>query len=91
MTRGKKPPEARSVTRRRPRRTAPGPEEAKPPRWETPLIATLCVVAALRVFIFSASFPFFNNLDEQNHADLTLKYARGYWPRERLERIPILT
>jgi hypothetical protein len=40
-----------------------------------------CFVAAIRVFLFSAAFPFFNNVDEQAHVDLVLKYARGAPPR----------
>jgi hypothetical protein len=40
-----------------------------------------CLVAALRVFVFSAAFPFFNNVDEQAHVDLVLKYARAHPPR----------
>ena len=91
MTRRKRPTGARSVTGKRNRRAAPGPGEAKPRRWETSLIATLCVVAAVRVCLFSATFPFFNNIDEQNHVDLVLKYARGYWPREPVERIDFAT
>ncbi len=43
-------------------------------------IGVLCVIAAVRVFLFAAAFPFFNNMDEQAHVDLVLKYARGYWP-----------
>jgi hypothetical protein len=35
-----------------------------------------------RVFLFSAAFPFFNNVDEQAHFDTVYKYARGYLPRE---------
>src|SRR5713226_7946848 len=46
------------------------------------LLATLlCLLAALRVFVFSAAFPFFNNVDEQAHVDLVVKYAHGYLPR----------
>src|SRR5581483_127751 len=44
--------------------------------------ALICsFVAAIRVFIFSAAFPFFNNVDEQAHVDLVLKYARVSPPR----------
>ena len=53
---------------------------------EIALIAAFCLAAALRVFIFSAAFPFFNNVDEQAHVDLVLKYARGYWPEQPIER-----
>lgn len=42
----------------------------------------LCVLAALHVFIFSAAFPFFNNVDEQAHFDLAVKYSHGEWPRQ---------
>jgi hypothetical protein len=45
------------------------------------VIVALCIVAAVRVFIFSAAFPFFNNVDEQSHVDLVLKYSHGYLPR----------
>ena len=43
-------------------------------------------MAAVRVFVFSGAFPFFNNVDEQAHVDLVLKYARGHWPNKPLER-----
>ena len=46
------------------------------------LVLVLCAIAAARVFIFSAAFPFFNNVDEQAHADLVMKYARGQVPRD---------
>jgi hypothetical protein len=42
------------------------------PRYERLLIAGLCVTAAVRIFVFSAAFPFFNNSDEQAHFDLVL-------------------
>jgi hypothetical protein len=45
------------------------------------LIAALCLVAAARVWLFAAAFPFFNNVDEQAHFDLVHKYARGFVPR----------
>ena len=51
-------------------------------RYERKLILLLCVIAALRVFTFSAAFPFFNNVDEQAHVDLVMKYARGDVPRD---------
>ena len=46
-------------------------------RWT---IAGLCALAAIRVFVFAAAFPFFNNVDEQAHVDLVLKYAHGNPP-----------
>jgi len=51
-------------------------------RYERKLILQPCAIAAVRVFIFSAAFPFFNNVDEQAHLDLVMKYARGHVPRD---------
>src|SRR5438046_8963146 len=51
-------------------------------RHERKSIWLLCAIAALRVFTFSAAFPFFNNVDEQAHLDLVMKYARGDVPRD---------
>src|SRR4030095_273317 len=51
-------------------------------RHERKLILLFCAIAAVRVFIFSAAFPFFNNVDEQAHLDLVMKYARGELPRD---------
>jgi Predicted membrane protein (DUF2142) len=51
-------------------------------RRERNLILLLCTLAALRVLAFSAAFPFFNNVDEQAHVDLVMKYARGQLPRD---------
>jgi branched-subunit amino acid transport protein len=44
-------------------------------------IVALAVLAALRVLLFSAAFPFFTNVDEHRHVDAVLKYAGGYLPR----------
>ena len=44
------------------------------------IVVCLCAVAALRVFVFAAAFPFFNNVDEQAHVDLVVKYSRGHVP-----------
>jgi hypothetical protein len=49
---------------------------------ERKLILLFCAIAAVRVFLFSAAFPFFNNVDEQAHVDLVMKYARGQVPRD---------
>jgi hypothetical protein len=40
-----------------------------------------CLVAAARVLLFSAAFPFFNNVDERRHFDLVMKYASAHAPR----------
>jgi len=39
-------------------------------------------LAAFRIFMFNAAFPFFNNVDEQCHFDLVYRYSLGEWPRE---------
>ena len=44
------------------------------------IIASLCALSAIRVFVFAAAFPFFNNVDEQAHVDLVLKYSHGRPP-----------
>lgn len=44
------------------------------------IIFALCIIAALRIFLFSAAFPFFNNVDEGAHFDLVYKYSQGYLP-----------
>jgi hypothetical protein len=40
-----------------------------------------CLLAVVHVFVFSAAFPFFNNVDEQIHFDLAVKYSQGHLPR----------
>jgi hypothetical protein len=47
-------------------------------RW---IVVGFCALAAIRVFIFAAAFPFFNNVDEQAHVDLVVKYSHGQIPR----------
>ncbi len=54
-------------------------------RWEKRVIAALCLIAAVRVFVFCGAFPFFNNVDEHAHVDLVLKFARGHWPNKPVE------
>lgn len=48
---------------------------------ERSLIFLIGLLAAAHVFIFSAAFPFFNNVDEQIHFDLAVKYSQGRIPR----------
>jgi len=45
------------------------------------LILLLCIAAAFRVFIFSAAFPFFSNIDEDLHFDLITQYSHAQVPR----------
>jgi hypothetical protein len=51
-------------------------------RTEITVIAALCLLAMAKIFVFSAAFPFFNNVDEQAHFDVVVKYSHGYLPRE---------
>lgn len=46
-----------------------------------PLILSLCLIAVIRVFLYSAAFPFFNNVDEETHLDLIVKYSHAKVPR----------
>jgi hypothetical protein len=55
---------------------------------ERRLVLLLCLLAAVHVFVFSAAFPFFNNVDEQIHFDLAVKYSQGHVPRS-LEPISV--
>jgi hypothetical protein len=48
---------------------------------ESFLIFFFCVTAAIRVFVFSAAFPFFSNVDEDLHFDLITQYSHGHLPR----------
>jgi hypothetical protein len=45
------------------------------------LVFLLCLAAAVRVFFFSAAFPFFSNIDEDLHFDLITQYSHGQLPR----------
>ena len=54
-------------------------------RRERALVVVLCIAAALRVFFFCAVCPLFNNVDEQAHFDLVLKYSHGHVPSTGLE------
>ncbi len=49
-------------------------------KYEKQLIIVFCVIALVRIFIYTAAFPLFNNVDEQAHFDTVVKYARGYLP-----------
>ena len=42
------------------------------------ILLLLCLLAAAHVFVFSAAFPFFNNVDEQIHFDLAVKCSQGH-------------
>ena len=48
-----------------------------PWRHERAIVWLLCLLAVVHVLVFSAAFPFFNNVDEQIHFDLTVKCSHG--------------
>ena len=50
-------------------------------RKERALVWLLSGIAAVRVFVFSAAFPFFSNVDEQAQFDLVVRYSHGEVPR----------
>jgi hypothetical protein len=47
---------------------------------ERRIVWLLCLCAAVHVFVFSAAFPFFSNVDESHHFDVMLQYAHGHVP-----------
>jgi hypothetical protein len=49
------------------------------------IVLLLCIAAACRIFLFSAAFPLFNNVDEQSRFDLVYKYSKGYIPKASVE------
>ncbi|MBV9008215.1 MAG: hypothetical protein JO354_03470 [Verrucomicrobia bacterium] len=49
-------------------------------RREKYLVLCFSAAAALRVFIYSAAFPFFTQVDEDLHFDLVLRYSHGQPP-----------
>ena len=48
------------------------------------IVILMCVYAGLRILIFTAAFPFFNNIDEQFHFAAIRMYAQGQWPGKDL-------
>jgi hypothetical protein len=59
------------------RRPPVGPSSSYEIWW----VIGFCLFAAVRVLLFSAAFPFFDNVDERRHFDLVIKYAEGHVPR----------
>jgi hypothetical protein len=54
-------------------------------RGEHVAIFVLCMLAGIRVFIFAAAFPPFNNVDEEHHFDMVYKYSEGAIPKSAIE------
>jgi hypothetical protein len=50
-------------------------------RHELTVVKVLCLLAGLRVLIFAAALPLYNNVDEGAHFDLICKYSVGHIPR----------
>src|SRR5260370_20423934 len=48
------------------------------------IIALICGYALVRILIFSAAFPLFNPLDEQDHFETVRNYAEGRLPGKEL-------
>ena len=57
------------------------PSPVLPDACERRVLLLLCLFAAAHVFVFSATFPFFNVVDEQVHFDLAVRYSQGDLPR----------
>ena len=51
------------------------------PSTERKWVLLLCLAAAVHVFVFSAAFPVFNQVDEGCHFDLVVRYSHGQLPR----------
>ncbi|MBN1787972.1 MAG: DUF2142 domain-containing protein [Sedimentisphaerales bacterium] len=48
-------------------------------------LITILLLAGIRVFLFNAVFPIFNNVDEPAHLDMVHKYSRGHIPENGIE------
>ena len=49
--------------------------------FERAAILLICLLAAAHVYVFSATFPFYNIMDEQQHFDLVVRYSQADLPR----------
>ena len=50
------------------------------------IAGSMCCFALLRILIFAAAFPLFNNVDEQDHYEMVYRYAHGFMPQKTLPR-----
>lgn len=48
------------------------------------IAGSMCCFALLRILIFAAGFPLFNNVDEQDHYEMVYRYAHGFVPKKTL-------
>ena len=53
-------------------------------RNQTWIAGASCCFALLRILIFAAGFPLFNNVDEQDHYEMVYRYAHGFAPEKTL-------
>jgi hypothetical protein len=51
------------------------------------IVFGLCILAAIRIFVFSAAFPIFNYIDEQFHFDTVYEYVKGVTVSQNLPTI----
>ena len=49
---------------------------------ERSCVLLLCALAAIRVFVYSAAFPFFVLVDEEAHFDLVMRYSHAQIPHD---------
>jgi len=49
------------------------------------VVFLLCAAVAVRVFVYSAAFPFFAVTDELSHFDVVYKYSQGQVPQKAVE------
>jgi hypothetical protein len=57
------------------------------PKGARKLIIAICVYAGLRILLFAAAFPLFNNVDERVHLMSIQMYAQGHLPGKDLPRM----
>src|SRR5260370_24103321 len=43
-----------------------------------------CCLALMRILIFAAGFPLFNNVDDQDHYEMAYRYGHGFVPEKTL-------
>src|ERR1700756_4473222 len=53
-------------------------------RNQTWIAGASCCLALIRILIFAAGFPLFNNVDEQDHYEMAYRYAHGFVPEKTL-------
>ena len=51
------------------------------------LVVALSIYAALRILVFAAAFPLFNNVDERVHLMSIQMYAQGHLPAKELPQM----